>query len=62
VEDVGYVSVEGVDDDVGRVNFDGAEDCVGNFNVERSGTKGLTPTIVDLIKIICTILRVDMYK
>lgn len=48
--------------DVGNVNLEGDEVCSGNLNFERSGTKGLTPTTVDLIKIICTILRVSMYK
>lgn len=48
--------VDGVDDGIGNVNFAGVENCVGNLNGERSGTKGLTPTTVDLIKIICTIL------
>lgn len=56
------VSVEGVGDDVGNVNFVGVEVCVGNLKIERSGAKGLTPTTVDLIKIICTILRIGMYK
>jgi len=62
VDDGGYVIVEGVDDGTGKVNFKGAEDSVGNLNVERSDTEGLTPTTVDLIKIICTILRDGMYK
>lgn len=56
------MDVEGVDDDMGNVNFNGVEGCVGNLNVERSDMEGLTPTTVDLIKIICTILRVCMYK
>jgi len=62
VDDGGYVIVEGVDDGAGKLNFKGAEDGVGNLNVERSDTEGLTPTTVDLIKIICTILRDGMYK
>lgn len=56
------VSVDGLGDDVGNVNFVGVEVCVGNLKIERSGAKGLTPTTVDLIKIICTILRLGMYK
>lgn len=64
VDGAEYAIVEGVDDDdMGNVNFNGVEDAVGNLNVERSVTEeGLTPTTVDLIKIICTILRVGMYK
>lgn len=48
----GCVIVESVDDDTGNVNFNGVEDGVGNVKVERSDTEGLTPTTVDLIKII----------
>lgn len=57
VERVVGGNVEGVAVDVENVNFKGVEDDTGNLNVERSGTIGLTPTTVDLIKIICTKIK-----